>query len=278
MRFLSTLLFLGALGYGAYYLNNSQPELKLKALEMLNTSTFQTLESRYTAKQIMERERLNLLKEADYRFSEPSMRYHPYLLMEVKFTNSEFQTEEGIVLWDLIDGEMVLDTLSWSKTHGFADCINAGADRHEYKILATIDSNGGSADRQKLMQALNMEPQLLDAWIERARKKKLLVEQEGQCRIHLHSPLIHVRPSTFIVDPLVTKPCKHTERLTARYSSSQIKKAAEAAFGTDFAIRSMREVFLPIYSLSVQNPDGSFQTSHWNGLNGKQLTHANLIE
>ena len=56
MRFLSTLIFLGGLGYGAYYLNNTQPELKHKALELMNTGTFHTLEARFTARQIMEKE------------------------------------------------------------------------------------------------------------------------------------------------------------------------------------------------------------------------------
>ncbi|MCB1109693.1 MAG: hypothetical protein KDK64_01830 [Chlamydiia bacterium] len=278
MRFLSTLIVLGALGYGAYYLNNTQPELKHKALEMINTGTFHTLEARFTARQIMEKERLNLLKDTEHRYSDPTLRFHPYLLMEVKFTNKDFQTEEGIILWDLIDGEMVLDTRNWDKTHGFADCINAGADRYEYKILTTIAESGGQADRQSLMSTLSMEPHLLEAWLDRARKKKLVVQHGNHYRIHLHDPLVNVRPSTFIADPLVTKSCKHSERLNRRYTPSQIKKAAEAAFGSDFAIRTTRDVFLPIYSITVQNPDGSLHTSHWNALNGKQISHANLIE
>lgn len=278
MRFLSTLIVLGALGYGAYYVNNSQPELKHKAIEMINTGTFHTLEARFTARQIMENERLTLLKDTEHRYSEPSLRFHPYLLMEVKFTNPSFQTEEGIILWDLIDGEMVLDTRSWEKTHGFADCINAGADRYEYKILSTIAENGGKADRQSLMTSLNMETHLFEAWIDRARKKKLVVQHGNHYRVHLHDPLVNVRPSTLIADPLVTKSSKHNERLNRRYTPSQVKKAAEAAFGSDFAIRTTRDVFLPIYSITVQNPDGSLHTSHWNALNGKQITHANLIE
>lgn len=277
MRFLSTLFVLGALGYGAYYINNSQPELKNKALEMINTGTFNTLEARFTAEQVMDKERLTLLKDTEHRYSDPSLRFHPYLLMEVKFTNDYFQTEEGIILWDLIDGEMVLDTRSWEKTHGFADCINVGADKYEYKILSTIDDNGGKADRQTLMDALNIEVNLFEGWMDRARKKKLVVEHGNHYRIHLESPLINVRPSTLLAAPLVTKTCKHSEQIVRRYSPAQIKKAAEAAFGTDFAIRSTRDVYLPIYSIVVQNPDGSLHTSLWNALNGKQISHANLV-
>lgn len=278
MRFLTTLIVLGGLGYGAYWLNNTQPELKHQAIEMINTGTFHTLEARFTAAQIMEKERLTLLKDSDHRYNPPSLRFHPYLLMEVKFTASNFQTEEGIILWDLIDGEMVLDTNSWDKTHGFADCINAGADKYEYKILTTISKNEGKADRQTLMNSLNIETHLFEKWIDRARKKKLIVQHGNDYRIHLHLPVISVRPSTTIADPLVTKSCKHSERINRRYSPTQIKKAAEAAFGIDFAIRSTQDVFLPIYSITVQNPDGSLHTTHWNALNGKRINHSNLIE
>lgn len=278
MRFLTTLIILGGLGYGVYWLNNTQPELKHQAIEMINTGTFHTLEARFTAAQVMEKERLTLLQDSDHRYNSPSLRFHPYLLMEVKYTTSNYQTEEGIILWDLIDGEMVLDTKSWDKTHGFADCINAGADKYEYKILATIAKNGGKADRQSLMSSLNIETHLFETWVDRARKKKLIVQHGNDYRIHLHNPVVNVRPSTMIADPLVTKSCKHSERINRRYSPSQIKKAAESAFGTDFAIRSTQDVFLPIYSITVQNPDGSLHTTHWNALNGKRINHSNLIE
>lgn len=279
MRFLSTLIVLGGLGYAAWHFSDSQPDLKNKALEMIHTAgTFHTLEARFTARQIMDNERFALLKDEKHRYSEPSLRFHPYLLMEVKFTNRDYETEEGIILWDLIEGEMVLDTRSWEKTHGFADCINANADRYEYKILTTIAENGGRADRQTLMHALSLESHLFEAWIDRARKKKLVVQHGNHYQIHLHKPVVSVHPSTFIATPLVTKSSKHSERISRRYSPSQIKKAAEAAFGTDFAIRSTRDVFLPIYTITVQNPDGSLHTTHWNALNGKQVHHSNLIE
>lgn len=278
MRFISTLITLAALGYGAWWLNERHPDLKHKALELVNTGTFHTLEASFTAKQIMEKERSDLLKDASHQYSEPILKFHPYLLMEVKFTNRGEQTEEGVILWDLIDGEMVLDTKSWKKTHGFADCINAGADRYEYKILNVIALSGGKADRQTLMNTLNIENALLTSWLDRCRKKKLIVQQGNFFRIHLQDPLFNVKPSTELAAPLVTKSYKHSERIARRYSPSQIKKAAEAAFGSDFAIRTVQDVFLPIYSLTVQNPDGSLHTTHWNALNGQKMSHSSLIQ
>jgi len=279
MRFLTTLLILGCFGYGFYWLNNAHPELKNQALEMAHIgTTFHTLEARFTAAQIMEKERLGLLKKSDHQWDPSSLRFHPYLLMEVKFTTSNDQTQEGVVLWDLVDGEMVLDTKSWEKTHGFSDCINASADKYEYKILTTIAKNGGKIDRQSLMNSLNLEPSLFEKCLDRIRKKKLIVKHGNGYRIHLNRPVINVNPLTNIAGSLVIKSCKQIKRIKRRYSPKQIKKAAETAFGGDFAIRTAQDVFLPIYSIAVQNSDGSFHTTHWNALNGKQISRSNFIE
>ncbi|MEM8727609.1 MAG: hypothetical protein AAGE99_02710 [Chlamydiota bacterium] len=275
MRFLTTFIVLGGLGYGIYWLNSTQPELKHRAIEMIDTDRFYTLENRFTAAQIIEKERL---KEFDHRYRPPSLRFRPYLLMEVKFTTPDRQTEEGMILWDLIDGEMVLDTKSWDKTHGFADCINAGADKYEYKILVTIAKNGGKANRQSLMRSLNLETHFFEKWVERARKKKLIVQHGDDYRIHLHHPVVDVPPSTMTTEPLVAKSCRSSDRINRRYSPKQIKKAAEAAFGNDFAIRSTQDVSLPIYSITLQNRDGSLRTTHWNAFNGKRLNRSNFIE
>lgn len=276
MRFLTTLIILGGLGYGLYWLNGTYPELKDEAIELVKTGTFQTLETRFTASQIMEKEKLSLSNSSDARGHSPVLRFHPYLLMEVKFTTSDDQTEEGIILWDLMDGEMVLNTKSWEKTHGFADCINANADQNEYSILMTIAKNGGKASHQNLMQALNTEAHLFERALERARKKKLIVQQGNDYRIHLNHPIMDVLPSTTMLDPLVIKSSKHSERMQRQFSPGQIKRAAEAAFGANFAIRSAQDVFLPIYSMTIQHPDGSLHTTHWNAFNGKRVYYLSL--
>lgn len=278
MRILSTLITLGCIGYGLFWVNENHPDLKNKAVEFLHTGTFHTLEVRFTAKQIMEKQEKVLLKDANHTFSEPVLKFHPYLLMEVKYSENPHGTKEGIILWDLIDGEMVIDAANWEKTHGFADCINANADRYEFKIINLIAQNGGKVHKQALIQSLNIEQMLLSNWIDRCKKKKLIVQEGEVYRIHLEKPKLNVFPSTFIVDPLVTKSTKHTEKLTRHYSPAQIKRAAEAAFGSDFAIRSTRDVFLPVYGITVQNPDGSLHTSHWNALNGQRISLPSLVE
>lgn len=276
-RLLSFLFTMASLGGGLYWVNKTHPEYKNIAMDYINTGTFLTLEARYTAQQIMESNKKELLRTDKHRFLEPSLKFFPYLMMEVKYTKDNTHTGEGIILWDLKEGEMVLDTKNWQKTHGFADCINGAAERYEFKILNVLAEKGGILDRVSLIKALQIESNVLDIWIDSCRKKKLIVQTGNSYRLHFENPLLSITPETHIHDRLVTKSYKGSERVTKRFSSKQIQKTSICAFGNDFTIRNTQDVFLPVYSITVQNPDGSLHTSYWNALNGKILNKHSMI-
>lgn len=271
MRILFTLISLCAAGYGLWWLSSTQPEVKSKVQEILNTGSLNTLEIRYTANQIMEANRNRLLKDNRHRYLQSSMKFYPYLLLEVKYAVSDTKTREGVILWDLNDGEMVIDTKQWEKTHGFGDCINANIDIHEFKIINTLVHKGGSTDREALIKTLHVENDILDSWIESCRRKKLIVQSGNRYRLHLENPNLKIIPTTKLDERLVTKPQRNSDRVSSRYSLSQIEKMTRAAFGNEFAIRKMTDIYLPVHCIVVQNPDGSIHTSLWNALNGKRL-------
>jgi hypothetical protein len=271
IKFLFTLIFLGSLSYGIWRVADSHPELKDQLIQHLPTQGFSILEPRFTASQIMENEKNSSANETPPSFGDYAIIFHPFALMEVKFSHSNQRTGEGIILWDLIDGEMVLNTETWEKSHGFADCIHVHADPHELKVITAIARQGNQVDRRTLSQLIHVEGALLDTWLDRCVKKKLLVCSQGQYRIHLESPLLAFTPVTKTHFPLITKQSKHPEKLKKHFSLSQVARVAEAAFGEDFAIRQTHEVFLPIYSITLQNLDGSSEATYWNGLNGKKI-------
>ena len=276
MRILFSLLCLAAACYGIWRFSSTKPEVKSKVEEILNTGSFNTLEIRYTANQIMDAHRKDLLKGNRHRYLEPSMKFYPYLLLEVKYTVSDRKTREGVILWDLIDGEMVIDTKQWEKTHGFADCINANTDPHEFKVINTLAYKGGSADREALIKTLHVDNDVLDAWIESCRRKKLIVQAGNRFRLHLENPNLKIIPRTKLDERLVTKPHRNSDRISNRYSLSQIEKITRAAFGNEFAIRKTMDIYLPVHCIVVQNPDGSIHTSLWNALNGKRLQSSSI--
>lgn len=277
MRILSTLATLGSLAYGYYWVEHNHPSWKKKVLGMIDNGQFHTLELHYNADQIMEEYRNKLLKDKRHAFLKPEIKFYPYVLLEVKYNYTEDKTREGLLLWDLLDGEIVLDTTTWEKTHGFADCINANTQPHEFKILNLLARKGGSIDRDGLSHELHLDNDIVDAWIDSCRRKKLIVQSGNRYRIHLQNPRLKNIPETKINAPLVTKPHKDAQCVSRRYSIAQIHKIAKAAFGKDFAIRKTTDVYLPVHQIVVKNPDGSVQTSHWNALNGKCLSQAHYV-
>jgi hypothetical protein len=278
MRQVTILIGCIAIGLGLFWTWTYVPGFRTKVDDILSPSTFQTLEVRYPAEAIMEWHKKELLKDSDHLFLEPSLRFVPYLMMEVKYNRTNDKTGEGIILWGLVDGEMVINTNTWEKTHGFTDCIASNATRQEFKIINALASRGGSWDRDGLSRFLNLENNILDTWVDSCRKKSLIVQNGNTYRLHLQNPKLQVIPETRLEQALVTKSTKRAIRVQKKYRPAQIETIAKAAFGDDFAIRKTKEVFLPVHVIVVQNPDGSQMTTYWNALNGKRLHPAYTLE
>src|SRR3990167_6163957 len=246
MRPLILLVTFLVFGLGGFWAWTYSLGFRSKIEEFLSNSTFQTLEVRYSADSIMEAHRRELLADNAHVFLEPTLKFIPYLLMDVKYMRSHDKTGEGVILWGLVDGEMVVNTSTWERTHGFTDCIAANANRQEFKIINALASKGGAWDREGLSKFLNIENNILDAWIDSCRKKSLIVQTGNSFRLHLQNPRLMVIPETKLEHWLVTKSTKKAIRVKKRYRSSQIENIAHAAFGHEFAIRKITEIFLPI--------------------------------
>jgi len=277
-RLLISIASFAMLSYGGWQAWHSWPPLKDFVQEYigLGSGQFYTLEAQYTPEQLMDNARPELLKTMDHSYLKPSLEFHPYLLMEVKFSQNKNSTAEGIILWNQRDGEMILNTKTWSKTHGFEDCINAKASNKDFKILNTLAKYGGQASKEQIMNSLYVENHALENWLESSLNKHLIVLSGSKYRLHFENPKFNISPQTQIDQRFVTKQYGGAERLPSQYSESEIRRIAQAAFGNDFAIRKINQVFLPVYSIKVKNPDGTIHTSYWNALNGKIVAPSHL--
>lgn len=264
------------LAVGLWYWNKGGSSGGPYLSELLGSGEFLTLEASQSAEQIMEGQRDYLLRGPDYTYQKPGLKYYPYLLLDIKYSQRNGETTEGVILWSMVDGEMVLSTQTWETTHGFADSIRARATREDFLVMFAIQRRRGSANRETLAKDLGAEPKMLDRWIRSAEGKHLIVRHGKDYRLHFQRPLMDVLPQTVMAHRFVSKSYKHTERVDRRYSRRQIQDIAKASFGDSFAIREMREIFLPVYSIEVKNPDGSVMTSHWNALSGDVLTEEYL--
>lgn len=272
MRLIPSVLLAAAVVASGWYVFEYNPNIRDVFTQYIENGEIITLEARYTPEQIMDIHRGELISDETHAYQTPELKFHPYLLMEVKYTHPDKKTKEGVILWSMVDGEMVLDTQTWEKTHGFEDAILAGASRDDFKILNALAKNKGKMSVEQLQKELHVEGDTLTPWLDSARNKHLIVHKAGEIQLHFQNPKILVSPQTKINQWLVTKPYSHAQRIAKKYSPNQIQSTAKASFGQDFMVRSVTEVFLPVYSIEVLNPDGSVLTSFWNALNGQRIT------
>jgi hypothetical protein len=277
MKSLSFLIFLTCFAAGSVWLWHHNDLFRNFIAEYVDNGEFLTLEARYTPEQVMETHKKELLSDSQRTFDEPSLKFYPYLLLEVKYISPERKSREGVILWSMVDGEMVLNTEIWDKTHGFEDTIRANATRNDFKILNILAKNNGIATKDLVQKELHLEADIFEPWIESAKRKHLIIQKGNVLQLHFQNPKILVSPQTKINQWLVTKPYNHAQRVSSKYSQHQIEKISEAAFGPDFTIRNTSIVYLPVYGIDVLNPDGSILTTFWNALNGKRI-HPKYLE
>ena len=272
IRLLFSLFMLAFMAGGGWWVWETQPVVRQLVQAYIPTQDFVTLEVRFTPEQIMEQNSKELLKDDQHTFLDPVTSFYPHVLMEVKYIkDNNGSTGEGMILWDLVDGEMVIATSTWDKTHGYEDCINSNADRNDFKVINALAKGGNALDREGLLSALQIESDTMDGWIESTKAKEIVVQKGNKYRIHLQNPKFIQFPETKLSHNLVSKAYKLGIKVTKKYSVSQVIRVAKAAFGAGFAVRSFSEVYLPVYTISIQNPDGSLFTTQWNALTGKRI-------
>lgn len=264
-RSLLLLLAVAALVGGFWTWNNTQ------LFQYIQNGEILTFEARYTPEQILQGNSSEILGANHQReMRDAKLKFYPYLLLEVKYPTNK-TSQEGVVYWSMVDGEMVISTESWDKTHGFADAINAGASPQDFKLMLALAKSKGPMSIDQLQKALRIDGDLLSNWIDHAVEKNLVMRHGKEVVLHFQNPKMPPTPQTETNESIVTKPYAEANRVGKTFSKSQIEKAAKAAFGDGFTIRTTREVYLPVYSIESVNPDGSIYTSFWNALNGQRV-------
>ena len=271
MRKIIYILIAAGLIAGGWWLYTTNEHVTGFVQQYVENGEFITLKARYTPEQIMELHRKELLVDDQHSYKESAIKYQPYLLLDVKYSQADKKTREGILFWSLVNGEMVLNSDTWEQTHGFEDAINANATRTDFQLMYALAKNKGTANFDQLKKELHVENETLQTWVNSALGKHLVIQKGNDIQLHFQDPKILVMPETKGNDMLVKKPYNYAQRMTRKYNVNQIQKIAKVAFGDDFTIRRSTEVFLPVYSIEVLNPDGSIFTSYWNAVNGQRI-------
>ena len=230
-----------------------------------------TLEAKMTPEEVMEVHRQELLGIGTKRvFQGVTEKYYPYLLLDVKYTEDD-KTREGVLLWSLVDGEAVLNCDTWETTRGLRDCLQNYATQQDFRILHTLAKNKGVMSLDALQATMQVDKNTLDSWLEKAKQKHLIAQQGNQVFLHFENPKLLLYPQTIFSKPLASKTIDYQQRVAKTFSRSEILTMSHAAFGSDFGIRREREIFLPVYTIHVQNPDGSIYSTDWSALTGMRM-------
>lgn len=248
--------------------------LKEPLLRYVDNKDIATLESRFSLEQILQSHQQEILgsDKSDKRIlKRTSILYYPYLLLDVKYTTADQSAREGVLLWGLNDGEIVLNTGSWEKTHGFKDCLDCNATRSNFKILQSLAKKQTGMSIEELKKETGMGKETLEPWIKDSLDKHLVIQKGNLYQLHFEQPRILVTPQTDFKHPIVLKDQGSSQKGSRVYSRSQIVRLTKAAFGDDFKIRSEEEIYLPVYRLEVVNPDKSIHISEWNALTGQRI-------
>lgn len=262
------LLFIAGGGWWAWH-SATFANWRDQVLQYVDNRDITTLETRFLPEQIIQAHRKELLDDKRV-LQNTVLKYYPYLLLDVKYLDHS-KPREGVLLWGLADGEIVLNTQTWETTHGFRDCLDCDATRTDFKILYALAQRQGKMTIEELQKEMHIERDLLSSWIEETKKKHLIMQNGNLLQLHFENPKLLVTPQTKIQQHLVSKPLSDGQKVPRIYSRNQIIAITQTAFGNDFKIRNEQEIFLPVYSFEILNPDGSVQISEWNALTGQPI-------
>lgn len=270
-RFMVLTLIVAAAG--GWLLWKEQPQIenwKNNFLAYIDNRDIMALDVKYTPEQIVKANYPDLVSLNKSNWQEPTLKYYPYLLLDVKYTENQ-KSREGVLLWGLVNGEMVLNTLTWETTHGFRDCLDCQATRSDFKIMQALARHQNAMSVEELQKQLQVERSTLDLWIENAKYKHLIVQKGPLLQLHFENPKLLVEPQTQIDRQLVSKPSANTQKADRVFNRSQVLAMVKAAFGDDLKVRNEQEVYLPVYNLKIINADQSVYSTDWNAVTGQRI-------
>ncbi|MEG0037022.1 MAG: hypothetical protein RSB82_01035 [Victivallaceae bacterium] len=203
------------------------------------------------------------------------LNFFPHLLMHVKYAREGLRsgTQEGVILWSLVNGEMVLDTDTWDCSQGFEDCLLFRADQKDFKILQALALLGGISSKESLRMLLELECKDVEADIKQCCKKKLVFVSGNKIGLLFRSLNALQGNTTKLKSSLVAYSTPRKSKFYPReYSSDQVRNLAKMAFGSNFVIVKHETVFVPVYKVSLKSETGALRSEFINAVNGKKLS------
>lgn len=203
----------------------------------------------------------------------------PHTLMQVRYPGDETTkkgttpvSQEGAILWNLVEGEIVLNTSSWTCSKGLRECLLLKAKTQDIRVMQTLAALGGSASKETLSHALSLKNIPADKVIKECFKKKLIFLKDNHVTSHLpQSHLIRGCTTVLQAQPVWLQRPKGSSICTPHYSSEEVQKLTKRMFGSNFIILESSSVYMPVYKVAMKASDSSVRLEYVNAVTGKKL-------
>lgn len=269
-RSLVWLMVLGIAAAAGYWAYTHTERLQQYVLPSTKEESIDTFEALILPNDLLTKQP-HLLTTQGHSFGPVTLYFAPQLLLSVKYSHDSKSSKASTAVWDMIDGELVIDTNTFDHTQGFADCLASQAGADDFRILRTLTQSGGTLSKEAIIKELGGDDSAICERIENLKKRHLVIIANDVVRIHVESPLFKIEPSTLLTKPIVHRTTLYGNLLPTTFSKSDIETLVKAAFGQDLAIRNSRLVYIPTYEIQVNNPDGSVRKTYWNAISGKEM-------
>jgi hypothetical protein len=263
------LLFIVACGWVLFWSYHHFDHLQDIVTASDHEEAIETFETTFLPEEMITKHN-HLLPSKHHSFGPVTLFFSPHLLVQGKYSPDGRSSHPASMLWDLTNGELVLDTNGFDHTIGFSDCLASEANADDFRILHTL-TRKGPLSKEAMVKELGSDDNVICDRIESLRKRHLVIVANDIVRLHVESPLLKVEPITAITKPIVNRHTTHGSLICPTYSKAQIETLVQAAFGPDLAIRSSRIVYVPTYEVQIHNPDGSIRKTYWNGISSKEM-------
>lgn len=202
--------------------------------------------------------------------------YLPLLKMDVKYRGA-IGTEEGIIVWDLVSGEMLMDLESWTYSHGLEDCLISDISHDAFLVLSSLSKKGKRRECTDVMgiskdTGLNYE--FLDALLRDCTNLGLVVSKNNGYALHIQNPRLPDSPLSSSYQNLPSSWTTTQSRITrdtkikSTYTVEMVQQFAMKIFGPNFIIKRSSIVYLPLFLIQYNAPDGSLHTTYYNAFSG----------
>ncbi|BAE81704.1 conserved hypothetical protein [Chlamydia felis Fe/C-56] len=199
----------------------------------------------------------------------------PHTLMHVRFSREDairksMVSQEGEILWNLANGEMVLNTGTWTCSRGFRECLLLKAGKQDVSVMQTLANLGGAASKESLAHALSMKNIRAEKVIRSCQKKKLIFSMGSQIGSHFQQ-LQPIKGCTTTIQssPVWLRRPRGSSIVSQQFSEDCISNLAGMVFGNNFLILDKVVVYVPVYKVSLAAADNSVRIEYINAVTGK---------